>query len=285
MPIAVLLLLAVPNPVVLGARLTKVADGLAFAEGPACDRKGDVYFTDQPNDRIMRWDGRAVTEWKKPAGRANGLAFDAKGNLIACADEENQMWSIAPDGTATVLFRDYGGKLLNGPNDVWVHRSGALYFTDPLYPRPYWNRAKESLQPGQYVYRVSPDRKTVVPVATDLRQPNGIVGTRDGKTLYVADIGAGKTYRYRIEKDGSLAEKRLFCEMGSDGMSLDDAGNVYLTGKGVTIFDRNGVKIDHIDVPEAWTGNVTFGGKDRKTLFVTASKGAYTLAMTAHGAD
>ena len=286
MPLALLLMALAPrSPILPGATLTKVGGGLTFAEGPACDRKGDVYFTDQPNDRIMKWDGKAATEWKKPAGHANGMAFDAKGNLIACADGANEMWSISPDGKETVLFRDFGGKLLNGPNDVWIHRSGALYFTDPLYPRPYWNRARESLQPGQYVYRVSPDGKAVVPVATDLRQPNGIVGTPDGKTLYVADIGAGKTYRYRIAKDGTLADKTLFCEMGSDGMSLDDAGNLYLTGQGVTIFDRTGAKIDHVDVPESWTGNVTFGGKDRKTLFITASKSVYTLAMRTRGAD
>ncbi|RYG39609.1 SMP-30/gluconolactonase/LRE family protein, partial [bacterium] len=179
-----LLVLLAQSPIAPGATLTKVGEGYAFAEGPACDRKGDVYFTDQPNDRIMKWNGKEVIEWRKPAGRSNGMAFDAKGNLIACADGANEMWSITPKGVATVLFKDYAGKLLNGPNDVWIRRDGSMYFTDPLYPRPYWNRPKESQQPGQYVYRVAPDRKSIRPVVTDLRQPNGIVGTRDGKTLY-----------------------------------------------------------------------------------------------------
>ena len=286
MPVALLLLaLTSASPIAPGAKLVKLADGLSFGEGPARAKNGDVYFTDQPNDRILRWDGKKMTEWKKPAGRSNGMAFDPKGNLISCADEDNQLWSISPDGKVTVLIKDYNGKLLNGPNDVWVRRDGALFVTDPLYPRDYWKRSKESQQPGQYVYFVSPDRKTVRPIATDLRQPNGIVGTPDGKTLYVADIGTGQTFRYLIEKDGTLKDKTLFCKLGSDGMSLDDEGNLYLTGKGVTIFNKKGEQIDHIDVPEDWTANVTFGGKDRKMLFITASKAIYGIQMRTHGAD
>lgn len=278
-------LLPTQSPVEPGAKLVKVANDLAFAEGPACAKNGDVYFTDQPNNRILRWDGKAVTTWKTPAGRSNGMAFDVKGNLIACADGVNELWSIAPDGTTTVLFKDYGGHLLNGPNDVWIRRDGAMFVTDPLYARDYWTRDKAIQQPGQYVYFIPPDRKTMRPVASDLKQPNGIVGTPDGRTLYISDIGAGKTYRYRVAKGGTLEDKSLFCDLGSDGMSLDDAGNVYLTGHGVTIFDHKGAKIEHIDVPEAWTGNVTFGGTDRRTLFITASRGAYTLKMRTRGAD
>lgn len=286
MPAALLLLVLVPqSPIAPGATLVKLADGLSFGEGPARSRNGDVYFTDQPNDRIMRWSGKAMTEWKKPAGRSNGTAFDAKGNLIACADDKNELWSISPSGEVTVLLKNFNGKLLNGPNDVWVRKDGALFFTDPLYVRPYWNRPKDSQQPGQYVYFVSPDRKTVRPVSTDLKQPNGIVGTPDGKTLYVADIGAGETFRYRIAKDGSLTDKTLFCKLGSDGMSLDREGNLYLTGQGVTVFNSKGEQIEHIAVPESWTANVTFGGKDRKTLFITASKAIYGLKMRTQGAD
>lgn len=277
--------LTAESPVEPGAKLVKIAGDLAFAEGPARAKNGDVYFTDQPNDRILRWDGNAVSIWKSPCGRANGMAFDPKGNLIACADALNELWSIASDGKETVLIHDYDGHLLNGPNDVWVRRDGALFITDPLYPRDYWKRGKASEQKGRYVFFVSADHRTFRPVATDLTQPNGIVGTPDGKTLYVSDIDAGHTYRYQVAKDGTLSDKTLFCSLGSDGMSLDDRGNVYLTGRGVTIFDRSGTKIDHIDVPEAWTGNVTFGGPDRKTLFITASKSAYTMRMRTRGAD
>jgi gluconolactonase len=118
----------------------------------------------------------------------------------------------------------------------------------------------------------------------DLRQPNGIIGTPDGKTLYVADIAAGKTYAYAIQADGTLADKKLFCEMGSDGMTLDAEGNVYLTGRGVIVFDKAGRKTKQIPVPERWTANVCFGGKDGRTLFITASKGLYALRMRVRGA-
>ena len=112
---------------------------------------------------------------------------------------------------------------------------------------------------------------------------NGIVGTPDGKRLYVADIQANKTYVYNIESDGSLSGKKLFAPLGSDGMTIDSLGNIYLTGKGVTIFTPRGEQIGHIDVPEPWTANVCFGGKDMKTLFITASKSLYGIEMNVQG--
>lgn len=269
-----------------GAKLEKLMDGFQFTEGPAADKDGNVFFTDQPNDRIVKWNAAdgTVNDWLKPCGRANGLYFDKDGNLIACADEKNELWSIAPDKKVTVLVKDFGGKLLNGPNDLWIRPDGALYFTDPLYPRNYWKRDKAMQQDGQHVYFLGADRKTVTRVTTDLRQPNGIIGTPDGKTLYVADIGASKTYAYDVQADGSLMNKRLFCSMGSDGMTMDDEGNVYVTGRGVTAFDKGGEKIEQIPIQENWTGNVTFGGKDRDLLFITASKGIYGMKMRVKGA-
>lgn len=135
MPTALLLALLMKSPIEPGAKLTKLAGGYAFAEGPARAKNGDVYFTDQPNDRIVRWDGKTLSNWMKPAGRSNGLAFDAKGNLIACADGKNELWSISPSGVVTVLVKDYHGGLLNGPNDVWIRNDGTIYLTDPLYAR------------------------------------------------------------------------------------------------------------------------------------------------------
>jgi len=267
-----------------GATLKKLAGDFVFTEGPACDSKGNVFFTDQPNDRILKWsvDGK-LTTFMQPCGRANGLSFDRKGNLWACADEKNELWRIGRSGKATVVVKDYQGKLLNGPNDVWIRPSGGLYFTDPYYKRPYWKRGPKEMD--ECVYYLAPDNKTLTRVIDDMKQPNGIIGTPDGKLLYVADIGAGKTYRYCIEPDGALTEKKLFCELGSDGMTIDDQGNIYLTGKGVSVFDPAGKKIEHIDVQEPWTANVCFGGKDRKTLFITASKSAYGLQMAVHGVD
>ena len=121
-------------------------------------------------------------------------------------------------------------------------------------------------------------------VTDDLKTPNGIVGTPDGKALYVADLGLNATFRYLIEPTGLLKSKQQFCKLGSDGMTLDMDGNVYLSGKGVTVFDRNGQQIEHIDVPEDWVGHVCFGGKDHRMLFITASKGIYGIQMKVRGA-
>jgi gluconolactonase len=267
-----------------GEKLQTLSGGFEFTEGPACDSQGNVFFTDQPNDRILKWstDGK-LTTFMKPCGRSNGLSFDAAGNLWACADEKNEMWRIDPAGKVTVVIKDYQGKLLNGPNDVWVRPAGGIYFTDPYYHRPWWKRGPREIP--ECVYFLAADDKTLTRVVDDLRQPNGIIGTPDGKLLYVADIGGRKTYRYRIQSDGSLTEKTLFCELGSDGMTIDDRGNIYLTGRGVTVFDSTGKQIEHIDVQEPWTANVCFGGKDRQTLFITASKNFYGLRMQVKGVD
>lgn len=267
-----------------GEKLQLLAGEFSFTEGPACDSNGNVFFTDQPNDRILKWsvDGTLST-FMKPAGRANGLSFDKAGNLWACADERNELWRIAPDGKVTVVLKDFEGKLFNGPNDLWMHPAGGVFFTDPHYKRPYWNRGPKEME--ECVYFLSPDGKSVKRIISDLKQPNGIIGTPDGKRLYVADIGAGKTYQYDIQPDGAVSGKTLFCEMGSDGLTIDDRGNLYLTGKGVHIFAPSGKKLQHIEVPEGWTANVCFGGKDRRTLFITAMKGLYAIRMQVRGVD
>ncbi|MGK7878203.1 MAG: SMP-30/gluconolactonase/LRE family protein [Xenococcaceae cyanobacterium] len=264
-------------------KVEKLAGNFSFTEGPAVDAAGNIFFTDQRNDRIMKWsvEGK-LSMFLQPSGRANGLYFDHKGNLLACADDKNELWSINPEGKSTVLVKDYHGKLLNGPNDLWVRPDDGIYFTDPYYERNYWKRGPME-QDGEHVYYLTPDHKTVARVITDLDKPNGIIGTPDGKTLYVADIGANKTYTYDIQPDGSLTNKRLFCNLGSDGMTLDNEGNVYLTGNGVTVFDRTGKQIEHIDIPEGWTSNLTFGGKERHLLFITASESIYGLKMNVKG--
>ena len=267
-----------------GAEIEKLAEGFLFTEGPAVDRQGNVYFTDQPNDRIMQWsiDGE-LSVFLENTGRANGMYFDNEGNLLSCSDLENEIWSINPVGEHAVLITDYDGKKLNGPNDLWVRPDGGIYFTDPLYVRNYWTRDPQKQQAGEYVYFLSPDREMLISVETELEKPNGIIGTPDGTLLYVADIQAGKTYVYEIQPDGTLSNKKLFAEMGSDGMTIDREGNIYLTGKGVTVFNPQGEKIAHIPVEARWTANVCFGGKDMKTLFITASQYLYALRMNVEG--
>jgi gluconolactonase len=282
-------LLRAQSVIAPGAKLQKLAGDFAFTEGATCDKNGNVFFVDQPNDRIMEWsvDGKLST-FMQPSQYSNGMMFDANGNLIACADEQNQLWSIAPDKTVTILVTNYEGKYLNGPNDVWIAPNGGIYMTDPFYRRKWWDHTTMALT-NQPVFYLSPDRKKLFPVASDLKKPNGITGTPDGKTLYVADIQGDKTWRYDILPDGSLTNKTLAVAKGSDGMTIDENGDLVMcaTGQtnGVTIFDSSGKKIDHIDVPEKWSANVCFGGKDRRTLFITASTSLYSIRMNVKGAN
>lgn len=266
-----------------GAELKLISDKFSFTEGPAVDIYGNVFFTDQPNNRILKWSNSdSITVFMEDAGRSNGLYFDYDGNLLACADEDNQLWKITPEKEITVLIDDFKGKKLNGPNDLWVDSRGGFYFTDPYYQREYWSRTEKEIE-NERVYFFATDTKEIIPVAEDLVKPNGIIGSPDGKMLYVADIGDEKTWSYSINNDGSLSEKTLFAEMGSDGMTIDDEGNIYLTGDGVTVFNKSGEQIEHIPVPEDWTANVTFGGKGQQLLFITASKSLYTLEMKVNG--
>ena len=271
------------SPVIAdGATLQLVSNQFKFTEGPATDKYGNVFFTDQPNDKIWKYDtaGKLSVFFEK-SGRSNGMYFDNKGNIISCADEQDQLWSINPKGKITVLLKDYKGKRLNGPNDVFVTSKGKIYFTDPYYQRDYWKRKSSDLD-GQKVYYLKSKNNAVV-VADNMIKPNGIIGTPDGKYLYVADIEGNKTYKFTIAEDGSLKDQTLFVSQGSDGMTMDDKGNVYLTGKGVTVYNKEGEKIEHIDVPADWTGNITFCGKEKNILFITASQSVYTLKMKVKG--
>jgi gluconolactonase len=268
-----------------GATLQKLAGDFKFTEGPTCDAQGNLFFVDQPNDRIMEWSAAGkLSTFLQPSGRANGMMFAASGNLIACADEHNELWSIAPDKKVTVLVKKYGTNYFNGPNDVWIAPDGGMYFTDPFYKRAWWDHATMAL-PSEAVFHLAADGKTLSRVTDDLKRPNGITGTPDGKNLFVADIGAHQTWRYDIAADGSLTNKTFFCALGSDGMTIDAEGNLYLTGKGVTVFDKGGKQIDHIDVPEKWSANVCLGGVGRKTLFITASESLYAIQLRVAGAN
>ena len=215
------------------------------------------------------------------SGRANGLYFDDDGNLLAAADKNSEIWKINPEKDVEVLVDSYQGKRLNGPNDLRIAPDGGFYFTDPYYQRDYWERTEKEIE-EERVYYMNPQGEISI-VVDDMEQPNGIIGTPDGKTLYIADIGANKTYSYKINRDGSLSDKKLFTELGSDGMTIDNRGNVYLTGNGVTVFDKSGKKIQHIPIDKDWTANVTFGGKNQQTLFITAQQAVYSLEMNVNG--
>lgn len=138
-------------------------------------------------------------------------------------------------------------------------------------------------QDGEHVYYLGPSGTHLFRVDEDLVKPNGIIGTPDGKKLYIADIGDDKTYVYDIITDGTLSNRKLFCDMGSDGMTIDNNGNVYLTGKGVTVFNEKGEKIAHIPVDKKWTANICFGGPERDMLFITSMDAVFGLKMNVRG--
>jgi gluconolactonase len=278
-------------------KLDTLAKGFGFTEGPAVDKQGNVFFTDQPNDKIYRWDALTgkVSTFLINTGRSNGMAFDKNGYLIACADMHGELWKIAPNGSHTVLVSNYNGKLLNGPNDVWINPlSGGMYITDPMFPRDYWDTndprrignanwppthsEQAATGKGGYVYYLAPGSNQLVRVTTEAMGwdsdswPNGVVGTPDGKKLYVNKWAAdnmGGTWVFDIKPDGTLTNMKKFIGMGGDGMSMDESGNVYISnGLGVTAFDPKGNRILNIPTGSGATNNV-FAGEDQKTLFIT----------------
>ncbi|UCC96986.1 MAG: SMP-30/gluconolactonase/LRE family protein [Phycisphaerales bacterium] len=263
-----------------GAKVEKLAGDFRFTEGPAADAQGNVFFSDIPNNRIHKWslDGK-LSIFREDSGGANGLYFDAKGNLLACEGGGRRLVSIDPKGKVTVLADKYLGKQFNSPNDLWIDPKGGVYFTDPRYG----NRDGME-QDGEHVYYLSPDRKRLIRVINDMVRPNGLIGTPDGKTLYVADNGDRKTFVYTINDDGRLSDKKLFASEGSDGVTLDNEGNIYLTTGVVAVYNKDGQKIEEIQVPER-PANVTFGGKDSQMLYITARTSFYSVAMRVKAAS
>lgn len=273
--------------VAAGTKPKLISNQFLFTEGPTADKEGNVFFTDQPNNKIWKYgtDGK-LTIFMDSVGRSNGLYIDKDGNMIACADEHNQLWLIQTNGTKKALVTNYKGHILNGPNDVWKSPAGNTYFTDPYFQRDYWTRTKpDSLLGGERLYLLPKNKKQIQIADSSLVKPNGVVGTPDGKRLYVADIGGWKLYSFTINKNGTLSNRQLFANEGGDGITLDNRGNVYVAGKGVTVYNSRGQKIKHIDVPEKWTANVCFGGVNRNILFITASTAIYTLETLVTGAE
>jgi gluconolactonase len=248
-----------------------VAGTFQFTEGPAVDAEGNVFFSDINTGRIYRWSADGdVTVFREGLNAPNGLAFARDGSLIICEGGNGRLLSIDAQGSIQVLADSFNGIRFNEPNDLWIDPQGGIYFTDPAFQSMV-------VQDGQDVYYLPPDHGSVVRVISDLDQPNGIVGTPDGKTLYVADYAAGQTFAYAIQSDGALAEKMLFVAMGSDGLDLDSSGNLYLTGQeGIRIVNPSGQLVQTIPSPQTPT-NLAFAGPDRNILFITAKTAAYII--------
>ena len=270
-----------------GAEVVKLADGFGFTEGPTANSKGDVYFIDDPNCKIHVWSvsDKKCSVFVNESAYANGMYFDKNDNLFVCEGGTGSIVMYTLDGKRTVVANKFANRNFNKPNDLWVDPKGGIYFTDPVYGQNFRN-----VQGGEHVYYILPDRsKTIRVIETgegkEFVKPNGIVGTPDGKLLYVADIDGKQVYRYNIQPDGTLTGKHPFAPVAVDGMTLDEKGNVYLTDMGksdVVVYDPEGKEVIRIKPPEH-PANVCFGGKDFKTLFITARTGFYSIEMNVKG--
>ncbi len=288
-----------------GARL-ETAASIVFTEGPAADAAGNVYFSEIRGNRILKYspDGQ-VTVFREPSHRANGLAFDPQGRLIACegagmgeAGGRRLTRTDLAGGRVEVLAERYEGKRLNSPNDLDVDAQGRTWFTDPRYG----DQSGRELE-TEDVYRIEADGKlTRVLTRPDIHKPNGILVSPDGKTLFVADTREGPPRlatirKFDIQADGRVANGRVHYSFGTgrgvDGMVMDVGGNIYgaagtNTGPpdnlaGIYVISPEGKLVDRIPIPEDAVTNCTFGGPDLKTLFVTAGKTLYRMRMQNRG--
>lgn len=261
-----------------GAEPVLVQDGFEFTEGPARAADRSVVFSDVRASRRYQWqpDSGEVTPVAEDTGRANGMYFAPDGDLVVCEGGRGRMTAISAEGEVSVLADEYDGAPFNAPNDCWVAPDGGVYFTDPLYG------PGELTQDGEHVYYIPPGGE-VRRIIDWMVKPNGLIGTPDGKTLYITDPGDGMTWQFTIADDGSLTERCLFVEHGGDGMTIDAEGNVYLATEGVMAFSPEGDLIEQIDLPVRPT-NMCFAGPDLKTLLITARDSVFTVQMRVEGA-
>lgn len=292
--------LAEPSLLAPGAALEKVHEDVAFGEGPAWNAKGGfLLFEDSNRNRILKLGAEGkVDVFRGPSGRSNGLAWDAQGRLVVCEghgeDGGRRVSRTEKDGKIVTLADRYQGKRLNSPNDLAIDAKGRIYFTDPRYSKP---ETKELDR--EAVYRIDPDGK-LTRVVDSLTRPNGLVISRDGKTLYVADNaspgGVVTLVAFDLDGKGDARNGRVLYDFvsgrGIDGMTQDSEGRIWATAgtgdkAGVYVFQPDAKRtkatvLTVVKTPEDPT-NVTFGGKDRKTLYITTAKSLFRIQTAVTG--
>jgi gluconolactonase len=273
------------SPLMVRGALEKVSGGFTFTEGPVwIASKGVLLFTDIPADTIHQLQPPAtVIVFRKPTGASNGLGIDPQGRLIASEGATRRVSRTRTDGTVEVVAERWQGKRLNSPNDNISRSDGTIYFTDPPYGLP---RGQARELDFQGVFRVDP-AGTLHLESSEMNHPDGLALSPDEKTLYVVDdIDAGQLRRFPVNRDGSLGPSTIFVSSiggGGDGMAMDDAGNLYVTTNGgVRVYAPDGKSWGTISVPEV-PSNCTFGGPDRKTLYITARTSLYRVALAIPG--
>jgi gluconolactonase len=272
------------------AKVERLATGLQFTEGPVWipAKGGSLIFSDIPANQLKEWNPKtpgAVTTFRADSNNANGNTLDLDGNLVTAEHKSHRVTRTRVNGTIETLVEQFEGKDLNSPNDVVVKSDGSMWFTDP----DYGLSGRTKVQAGNYVYRFDPQTKTLTPVVKDFDKPNGLCFASDESKLYVADSGSPRHIRvFNVSKDGkSLDAGSVFAKIdkgGPDGIRCDQAGRVWSSsGDGAQIFAADGHLIAKILLPEA-AANLTFGGKDGKTLFLTARKSLYSVQTKVTGA-
>jgi gluconolactonase len=270
------------------SQLTKVAGDFGFTEGPVWDDAGFLYVSDEEKNKIYRVYLDGKKEELVSLGDPDGSTYDHQHRLIDCASVLRAIIALTPDGKYTVLADRFEGKKFNSPNDVIVGPGGALYFTDPTLDLV---QGEKQEIPFQGVYRLGVsdmvngnDKGSVRLLTKDLTQPNGLAFSPDGKRFYADDSDQRNIRVYDVAADGNLTNGRIFAqEPGGehdgvpDGIKVDGNGNLFVTGpKGIWIWDPQGHHLGTIELPEQ-PANLTWGGKDRATLYITATHSVYRL--------
>ena len=268
------------------AKLEKFATGFGFTEGPMWDAAGFLYVSDETINKIFRVfpDGRK--EEVIALGDPDGNTFDRRHRLIDCASVLRAIIEVTPDGKYKILADHYEGKKLNSPNDVIIGPDGAIYFTDPTLDLVAGE--KQEL-PFQGVFRLD-DAGNLRLLTKELKQPNGLAFSPDGKHFYADDDETRDIHVYDVAADGTLSNGRIFGkEPGGqkdgvpDGIKVDKKGNLFVTGpKGIWVWDASGNHLGTIVVPEQ-PANLAWGDKDYRTLYITATTSVYKLRTKTDG--
>ena len=275
------------------SQLMILYSGAEWSEGPVfIKNRNMVVWSDIPNDRMLSWTPKAGVEiFRSPSGYSNGNFLDLQGQLLTCEHGNRRISRTNKNGEVVTIVDNFNGKKLNSPNDLVVKSDGSIWFTDPPYGilSDKEGHKSDSELEGNFVFRYDPIVDKLTLISDDFDKPNGIAFSPDEKLLYIADSGNPKNLRvFNVSEDGeSINKGRVFAEISPgvpDGFRVDTDGNVFTSASdGIQVFTPSGVMLGKILVPER-TANCAFGGKNRETLFITASTSLYSIAMNAKGA-